>query len=235
MNIVDILIIIVLILFALIGFNNGVIKSLIVLLGFIIVIFASYALKNIIGDFLVVNLPFFAFGHFLQGATALNVILYQAIAFVILLAIFGLAYRFLVTLSGIFEKILRVTIILGIPSKIGGLIVGFIEGYIVVYLLLFVLTQPFLKMDILNNSSFANKIVNNSPVISNFAEGSIRVFNEIKDITETQEQDEMNIKIVKLILDEKVTSKKTMQKLVEKKKIVGKDVIELINNYQEKR
>ena len=67
------------------------------------------------------------------------------------------------------------------------------------------------------------------------AEGSIRVFNEIKDITETQEQDEMNIKIVKLILDEKVTSKKTMQKLVEKKKIVGKDVIELINNYQEKR
>lgn len=235
MNIVDILIIIVLILFALIGFNNGVIKSLIVLLGFVVVIFASYALKNIIGDFLVVNLPFVVFGHFLQGATALNVILYQAIAFVILLAIFGLAYRFLVTLSGIFEKILRLTIILGIPSKIGGLIIGFIEGYIVVYLALFFLTQPFLKMDILNNSSFANKIVNNSPIISNFAEGSIRVFNKIKDITETQEQDEMNIKIVKLILDEKVTSKETMQKLVYKKKIVGDDVIELINNYQEKR
>ena len=221
MNIVDIIIIIILILFALIGFNNGVIKSLIVLLGFIIVIFAAYALKNIIGDFLVVNLPY--------------VILYQSIAFVILLAIFGLAYRFLVTLSGIFEKILRLTIVLGIPSKIGGLIIGFIEGYIVVYLALFVLTQPFLKMDILNNSSFANKIINNSPIISNFAEGSIRVFNKIKDITETQEQDEMNIKIVKLILDEQVTSKETMQKLVDKKKIVGEDVIELINNYQEKR
>ncbi len=235
MNIVDILIIIVLILFALIGFNNGVIKSLIVLLGFVIVIVASYALKNIIGDFLVINLPFVVFGHFLQGASALNVILYQAIAFVILLAIFGLAYRFLVTLSGVFEKILRLTIILGIPSKIGGLIIGFIEGYIVVYFALFVLTQPFLKIDILNNSNFANKIINNSPIISDFAEGSIRVFNKIKDITETQEQSEMNIKIVELILDEKVTSKETMQTLVDKKKIVGEDVIELINNYQEKR
>lgn len=235
MNIVDILIIIVLILFALIGFNNGVIKSLIVLLGFVIVIVASYALKNIIGDFLVINLPFVVFGHFLQGASALNVILYQAIAFVILLAIFGLAYRFLVTLSGVFEKILRLTIILGIPSKIGGLIIGFIEGYIVVYFALFVLTQPFLKIDILNNSNFANKIINNSPIISDFAEGSIRVFNKIKDITETQEQSEMNIKIVELILDEKVTSKETMQTLVDKKKIVGEDVIELINNYEEKR
>ena len=235
MNIVDILIIIVLILFAIMGFHNGLIKSLIVLLGFIICIFASYALKNIIGDFLVINLPFVVFGHFMQGASALNVILYQAIAFVILLAIFGFAYRFLVTLSGVFEKILRLTIVLGIPSKIGGIVIGFIEGYIVVYLALFVLTQPFLKMDILNNSSFASKIINNSPIISDFAEGSIRVFNRIKDITETQEQNEMNIKIVELILDEKVTSKETMQQLVKKKKIVGNDVIELINNYQEKR
>ena len=75
-------------------------------------------------------------------------------------------------------------------------------------------------MNILNNSSFASKIINNSPIISDFAEGSIRVFNRIKDITETQEQNEMNIKIVELILDEKVTSKETMQQLVKKKKIV---------------
>lgn len=235
MNFVDILIIIILILFALMGFNNGLIKSLIILLGFIVVIFVSYALKNFIGDFLVINLPFFVFGHFLQGATALNVILYQAIAFIILLVIFGFAYRFLVTVSGIFEKILRVTIILGIPSKIGGLIVGFIEGYIVVYLALFVLTQPFLHIDILEQSSFTNKIVNNSPIISNFAEGSLRVFNKIKDITTMQDQSEMNKKIVELILDENVTSKETMQKLVEKKKIVGEEVIDLINNYEEKR
>lgn len=234
MNIVDIIIIIVLALFALIGFNNGLIKSLIVLLGFIIVITMSYLLKNIIGDFLVINLPFFSFGYFLKDVTALNVILYQALAFVILLVIFGLIYRFLVTLSGIFEKILRLTIVLGIPSKIGGIIIGFIEGYIVVYLALFVLTQPFLHMDILQESSFADKIVNHSPVISDFAEGSLRVFNEIKEITVTQDQSDMNKKIVELILDEKVTSKETMQKLVEQKKIVGDEIIELINNYQKR-
>ena len=235
MTFVDILILVVLILFAILGFNRGVIKSLIVLLGFIIVIIASYSLKNYIGDIMVLNLPFVVFGHFLEGAQALNVIMYQAIAFIILLALFGVIYRLLVTISGIFEKVLRITIILGIPSKIFGAILGFVEGYVVVYFSLFILTQPFLKMDIINDSKYVSKIVNNSPVLSSFAEKSLTVFNKIKDITTEENKEEMNKKIVKLILDENVTSKDVMQKLVDKQKLTGEDVKEIIENYQEKR
>ena len=235
MSFVDIIIIVVLILFAIIGFNRGVIQSLIILLGFIIVIFVSYALKNVIGDFLVINLPFVVFGHFLEGVPALNVILYQAIAFVILLSVFGLAYKALITISGVLEKVLRFTIILGIPSKIGGIIIGFIEGYIIVYIALFILNQPFLRMDALNDSTMVSKILNNSPIISKYAEGSLRVFNSIKEITDEQDDIEMNKKIVQLILDEKVTSKEVMQKLVDSGKLDGDDIKEIVNNYNEKR
>ena len=44
--------------------------------------------------------------------------------------------------------------ILGIPSKILGLVVGLLEGYIIVYLVFFFIAQPYIKMDILNNSNY---------------------------------------------------------------------------------
>lgn len=235
MNIIDILIIVVLILFAILGFHRGVIKSLIILLGFIIVIILSYTLKNYIGDFFVLNLPFVKFGRFLAGVQALNVIMYQVIAFIILLILFGLVYRFLVLASGIFEKILRVTIILGIPSKLLGLLVGFLEGYLVVYIGLFILSQPFLKMELLSESRYAEKVLNNSPVISNVAEESLNLFNKVQKLISMENKDELNKELVKLILEEKVTSKEVMQQLVSKEKITGEDIKEIIDNYDEKR
>ncbi len=232
MNFLDIIIVIVLILFAILGFNRGVFQSLIILLGFIIVIFTSYTLKNYIGDIFVLNLPFISFGNFFNGVSSLNIIMYQAFAFIIMLIIFGLIYKFLITISGIFEKILRITVILGIPSKILGLFVGFIEGYIIVYLSLFILSQPFLQLDMSNESKYAEKILNNSPVISNFAENSLRLVNKVTDITKIEDKEAMDLKIAKLILDEKVTSKEVMQKLIEKGKLKGEDIKELVNNYK---
>ena len=103
MDIVDIVIIVFLFLFALIGFKRGFFKSLVMFIGFIIVIFWSYVLKNYLGDFMVLNLPFMEFQNFLGGAVTLNIIMYQSIAFIIMLAILSLVYKIVVTITGIFE------------------------------------------------------------------------------------------------------------------------------------
>ena len=154
MVLVDYAIIVALIIFAIIGFKRGVFKSLVAFLGFIIIIFLAYALKNIFGDIFVLNLPFIKFGNFLGGAVTLNIVMYQSLAFIIILIILSLIYRFFITITGIFEKLLKITIILGIPSKLLGMVVGFLEGYVIIYLVLFFLNQPFLRVEYLDKSKY---------------------------------------------------------------------------------
>ena len=231
MSLIDVVIIITLILFAFIGFKRGVFKSLVMFLGFIIIIFLAYALKNYIGDFLVLNLPFIKFGDFLGGAATLNIIMYQSLAFILVLIVLGLIYNFLVAISGVFEKLLRITIILGIPSKLLGMVVGLLEGYIIVYLVLFFLTQPFLNAEDLKNNNYVSTILNNTPVISSFAEDSLRIVNEVREVTEIKNKEQMDLKLADLILKEKVTTYDVMQKLVDKKKITVDGIQDIIDKY----
>lgn len=232
MEIVDLIIVIFLLFFAILGFKRGFFKSLVMFLGFIIVIVLSYMFKNYLGDFLVLNLPFISFGNFMGGAITLNIIMYQALAFIIVLAIFSLAYKIIVTITGIFEKILKFTIILGIPSKILGLIVGIIEGYVIIYLVLFFLTQPFINLDILENSKYTKTILNDTPVISSIAENSLKVFNEVREVIEKKDNPNIDLEISDLILKEKVTSTDVMQKLVDKGKLKIDGIQNVIDKYK---
>lgn len=231
MKIYDIIMLAFLILFAIVGFKRGFFKSLISFVGFIVVIVLAYNLKNVVGDFLVLNLPFIKFKDFLGGASTLNIIMYQMIAFILMLAIFGLVYKIVVTITGIFEKILKFTIILGIPSKLLGLVVGFLEGYIILYIILFFLAQPFINFDINKESDYALKILEKTPLISDYVEKSLEVYTEIEDLTKIDNNNELDLQIADLILKENITSKSVMQKLVDSGKIKIEGIDEVLNKY----
>ncbi len=232
MKFYDIIIIIFLLLCALIGFKRGFFKSLISFVGFIIVVFLSYNFKNIVGDFLVLNLPFIDFKEFLGGASTLNIVMYQVIAFIFMLIIFGLVYRIIVALTGIFEKILRLTIILGIPSKLLGLVVGFLEGYIIVYLVLFFLVQPFINFDVYKESDYSNIILEKTPILSSFAENSLGVVNDIRDLINTKDNTKLDLQITDAILKNKITSKSVIEKLIDDGKIKIDGIDEVLNKYK---
>ncbi len=230
MKIYDIIILAVLLLFGLVGFKRGFFKSLVSFVGFILVIVLAYCFKNVVGDFFVLNLPFFEFKPFLGGANLLNIVMYQLLAFLLMLIIFGLVYKIIVTLTGIFEKLLKLTIVLGIPSKILGLVFGLLEGYIVVYLVLFFLAQPFIGIDLYDNSDYAKKILENTPVLSSYAEKGLEVVNEVRSLTET-DSDKLDLEIADIILKDKIISKDVMQKLVDTGKIEVEGIEEVINKY----
>lgn len=232
MNFIDILIIVFLVSFAIVGFKRGVLNSLVMFVGTILVIVFSYMFKNFIGDFLVLNLPFISFGKFLGGAVTLNVILYQAIAFILTSIVFTLLYKFVVSITGIIEKILKYTIVLGIPSKLLGLVVGFLEGYIIVYVALFILSQPFVNLNVLEGSTYASRIVNETPILSSYVEDSLIVFHEIEEVSKIEDSNEINLQITDLILKHKVTSPKVMEELVDKKKIEVNGIEKVINKYK---
>ena len=228
MKLYDIIILITLILFAFVGFKRGFFKSLVIFIGVILVLVLSYNLKNYLGDFLTLNMPFIKFGN----AITLNVIMYQAIAFLLMLIVFSSIYRIIVTITGIFEKILKMTIILGIPSKLLGMLFGFLEGVIFVYIVLFFLAQPFLNINISNDSIYANTILTKTPIISSYMEKPIEIFNEIKDVIETKDDDNIDLKITDLILKNNITSYEIMQKLVDSGKISDEGISDVINKYK---
>ena len=233
MSIIDIIILAVLASFAIIGFQRGVFKSLVSFVGFIIVICLAYLFKNILGDFFVLNLPFINFNISSNPSVVMNIVMYQTIAFIIILIILGIVYRILLTITGIFEKILKITIILGIPSKLLGLVVGILEGYIIVYLLLFFVVQPYIKMDILDNSSMSKTILNKTPLLSSFSEKTLNIINEVNETVKANSNENFDLKLTDLILKQKVVSANTMQKLVDNKKIEVDGIQEVIDKYKE--
>lgn len=231
MKIIDIIILVILAIFAISGFKKGVLQSLVSLVGFIIILVLAYNLKNVVGDFFVLNLPFMKFGQFLGGASSLNIIMYQALAFAIILVLLSVVYLAVVSITGIIEKILKMTIVLGIPSKLLGLFVGFIEGYMIVYLLLFFLAQPFWKIEVFENSDYANFILSKTPVLSGIGEKTLEIYNEVYDLTKIKDSNELDLKMADIILKENVTSVSTMQKLVNSGKIKINGIENVLNKY----
>ena len=179
------------------------------------------------------NLPFIKFSVISDGSVMLNIVMYQMIAFIIILIVLGLLYKFLLAVTGIIEKILKITIILGIPSKILGMIVGLLEGYIVVYLLLFFVAQPYIKMDILDESKYASVILNKTPVLSNFSEKTMSIINEVHETVKNKDEKDFDLKLTDLILKQKVASPSLVQELVNNKKIEIDGIQEIIDKYKE--
>ena len=134
MNIIDVVIILMLLSGAVIGFKKGVIKSIVSLIGTIIVIVLSFYLKNPLSVFLYTFLPFFSF-----SISAINILIYEAIAFLIVFSALLVILRIVIKISGLIELILKFTVILAIPSKILGAIFVFLEYYVFTFAVLFIL------------------------------------------------------------------------------------------------
>ncbi len=239
MNVYDFAILAIIILFGLNGLKEGVLKTVVRFIGLILVVVFSYMLKNAIGDFLVLNLPFFNFKGFFGGTVIYNILLYQGIAFILLFVILMLVYRVLLIICGIFEKVFAITIVLSIPSKILGFIVGLIEGYIIAYVLLFFLSQPYINIGLNEKSNWSNSILESTPLISNYTNKALNIFYEIKDVYDEsskekiEDTNDIDYKMAEIVLKEKVISSDTMMSLVDKGKVKIQGIEELIYKYKE--
>lgn len=232
MDIIDIIILIIILSFAVVGFKRGVFQSLVAVLGFFVVIYLAYAFKNVFGDFFVLNLPFTKYAFVPGGSMMLNVVAYESIAFIVLLVILGIIYKILLIASGIFEKLLKITIILGIPSKLLGLVIGALEGFVIAYFGLYIVTQPFIRVNLIENSKYAEKILKETPILSKFADDSMAVVNEIEDTIKSGSEENFDLKLTDLILKRKITSAEVIQKLVDKKKVDMVGIQEVIDKYK---
>ncbi len=218
MNFVDILIIIVLISGGITGAHNGFFKQSVVLIGTIICFILAWMFKNPIANFLSFTLPFFSF----NGLKSLNILFYQLVAFLSLLALLSAVLIVLIKITGVFEKILKFTIVLGIPSKILGFIVGLIETYIIVFAVLFFAKQPIFNQELFDESTLTPVIINSSPGLSNIVENMNDSLKDIYTITKNYEDNKDENRTNKEIIDSLLKHKVINQNYVDKIKKQGK-------------
>lgn len=236
MNVVDIIIIILLLLYVLKGWSDGFIKETVTFIGGFAVIVIAYLLKNPVSIFLYKTLPFFKFSGPLSGISVLNIIVYELIAFLLVASILLAIYVVILKITRILEKIVKITFILALPSKILGAIVGFIEGIVVTFIILFVFMQFTLTRNYIQKSNFADTILTKTPLLGSAINP---IYNSFKEIIETADRykdatdrDEANLESLNILLKYEVISAENAQALVDSGKLKMTGTTELIGKYR---
>ncbi len=236
MNIIDIIIILILLMGGIIGFKNGVIRQTVSFVGFFIVVILSYFLKDFVSVILYKFVPFFSFSGSLAGVTTLNILIYEVIAFLLVYVILMAIYHFIVRVTRIVETILKFTVILGIPSKLLGMVVGFIETYIMVFIGLYCLSLPIFQIPMMNESGVRNTILNRTPGLSSVVSKSLSVVDEFADLKEkykdTTNKNELNKETLDLFLKYNVVRYDTAKELVDSGKLKIDGVESVFQKYE---
>lgn len=238
MNIVDIIIIVSIVLGVLIGFVRGFFKETVIFIGTILVVVLAFVLKNPLSLILYKNLPFFKFKGIFEGISTLNILMYEILAFIIALAILSIALTIIIKISGIIEKILKLTIFLALPSKLLGAIVGFIQSIVVLYVFLFLLSLPILRVPYIKDSKYAQMILEKTPVISKVTDGLVKTFNEISDFADKNiknnvDKRQTNREMLEIMLKNDVVTSENVKYLSDKGKIDIDNIDELLSKYKE--
>jgi uncharacterized membrane protein required for colicin V production len=239
MSIVDAIIILIILSSAFLGFKRGFTKELVCFLGFFAIIILAFILKNPLSTILYEYLPFFKFSGLFKGATSLNIILYEVISFFIVVSILLIIFKVIMFATTIFEKLLKATILLGLPSKILGLIVGIIEGITWSFIILYILSLPLFNIDVVNKSKIKDLILNNTPILSVMTQDTIKASKEFNELKEEYKKDnnmkseEFDLKTINILLKYKIVSIDSINTLIKKDKINIKNIETILDKYEE--
>lgn len=230
MNIVDIVIILILLFGAVVGAKKGLTRQLVDTVGTIAIIVLAFLLKSSVSAILYKFFPFFNFSGSLEGLTSLNLLLYEVVAFFFLFVVFSSVLKILKLTTSIFEKLLNMTIILGIPSKILGAIVGVIQNFIFLFVALYFLRLPVFKLEMIKESTLSDKMLNSTPILSSICGDTLSVFKDFDSLLEEYKSEEdrtiLNQKTLELLVDKKIVNKDTANKLIEEGKLKNVEVIQ---------
>ena len=225
-GIIDAIILIFILLGGIIGFKEGVIKKLTSVVGLVIVVVLAFTLKNKLSIYFYENLPFFDLWGVFKGIQILNVVFYEMVAFLVIASVLMLVYKVLLGITGLIEKILKATVILSIPSKILGFIVGLVEAYIWVYIILFILTLPMINLKDIYTSKVANYIMEETPYLSKYTSKTLEVYTNLYDIIDNRKEKtnkEVNEEAMDLMLKYDIITTESAEKLIKSNKVDVRD------------
>lgn len=237
MNIIDIGIILILIIFIIAGWKTGVIKEAVSLVGLILIFVIAYTFKEELGNFMCKYLPFFEFSGSIKGLVSINILIYQLIAFLIIFSVLYAIYQIVLKISGVLQKLVNFTIILALPSKIAGAVIGLLQGYLMIFAILLLAVVPLSNHEIFKESKLTEIIVYKTPLISSYTKDISNTVTEIYTLADKVANEDLsinqaNLEIIDTMIKYDVVSKKTVQQLeiLDKLKTV-KGLDKVLNKY----
>ena len=228
MSTLDIIIVIIIAVGALLGFKRGIVKQGLVTIGIELVIILSFILKNPISSFMYENLPFFSFNGIYENISVLNILLYEVTAFALVFSILTTILLIFIRISKSFDKILKLTLLFSLPSRILGAILGACEYYLIVFICLFIMMQPMFELsnsDLIKNSKLKDIVLQNTPFISGYIKPTMAAVEDIEELIEDKDKfsdKEFNCKITNIMVKNKVIEKKSLDYLYKSGKLKNK-------------
>lgn len=237
MGLVDILIIGFIFIGGIVGWKRGVIKEAASAVGVVLITVLSFIFKNPLSVILYENLPFFKFGGIFKGVTVLNIALYELVAFLIVFSILMILWRIVAFASGIVQKIIDMTIILGLPSKILGFLIGLVEYYLISFVVIYILVLPIFSVKEVVDSKYANIILEKTPIVSSSFGEKMEFLNEFVSLKEkyknTESATQFNYDTLDLFLKYDIINVNSAKKLRQKNKLKIDGIDNLLKKYEE--
>ena len=222
-NVIDIIIVLLLISGLITGYKKGFIKQVVSTVGLIISVVLAFMLKNNLSIILYEKCPFFTVG-LLKNYSSLNILLYELLSFFIIFIILSIILKIIISLSGKIEDIFEESTVFKIPLKILGGVLGALESYVAIFIILLVLSLPLFSFKFssyITKSKLSNRILNNTFLISNFAEPLVKTINSVGklEIQSNVGKKEFNCKTIEIFKKNNIISEESVKYLEKNKKI----------------
>ena len=153
----------------------------------------------------------------------MNIVLYEGIAFLICIFVLTLIFNILLKFTGILNKFINATIILGLPNKLGGAIVNTLRYFIIVFIIVFVVSLIPQTSKYVKETVLANGLLNNTPVLSSATKNLNKTITEIYDmaarIDKNTSNEEINREALQIMLKYGIVSIDSVNNLIEAGKL----------------
>lgn len=234
MNIVDYIILVILILSAVKGFRQGLIPSIVNFVGVFLVFIIAFYLKAPISSLLYQNLPFLSFGGIFKGVIGVNILFYEVIAYGLTIILLGIVFGILKKISIGIQKLLNLTILLNLPSKIIGALIGILEGILFSFILLYIGSVINTTTKYVNESKYSSIILNDIPIINSVTNNLTKSTEEIYDtiINNQNDTNKTNLETIDILMKYDILSYDSANKLVQDNKLNIKGVNNVIEKYK---
>ena len=169
-------------------------------------------------------MPFFNF----NDITVINIIFYEFLAFAITLSVLVFLVKILLKASSLFEKMLKVTIVLGVPSHILGAIIGAFEYFIITFIILFFFNLPVFNFKIVKNCKFTNTFLTKKNVLNTICDDTLELYGKVNDLKEQAQYEtdksKLNVEILQLLIEYKMISQDDLNYLISHGKLENVNV-----------
>ena len=234
MNVVDYIIIIILALSALKGFKEGLLPTIVNVVGTFLVFVIAFYLKGPISILLYENLPFLNFAGIFKGVVAINILFYEAVAYGLTIVLLGIVFGIIKKISVGLNRILSITLFLNLPSKILGALIGAIEGILISFILLFIGSVINTTTQYVKESKYSSIILNDIPILNNVTADLINSGNEIYEVILKNENNtnQANLETIDILMKYEILSYESATKLIQDKKLNIVGVESIVEKYR---